>query len=434
MVPVYIVIFLAGLSFSAVVPFLVFLVMQNGGNGFVLGAIGAAFWVAQFIGASWLGPLSDRIGRKRVLLRSQLGALFAWLLFLLATVAPSTRMFSVDTRLTGAFVVTIPIVLIAASRIFEGLLDSSVSITNAYVSDLMRDARKAGFARLSIATNLGYILGPLVAGVIAMQGDGITLVALLTVAASALAAFVCLSLRDVPPCIETPDAVMRRGEAASGVLFGAPCREAVQRPAKALIRETLASSELRPLFAIYFAVFLGFSIFTSALPMHAARDLRWTGPELGLFFSVLAGALVVTEWLVLPALETQLGDAALGLLGTVVTIASYLAMTVSSPVILFAAGVFYGIGNGIAWPSYLSLLARTAPEELQGSVQGVGSSVSSLASFIGTLLSGVLFETIGERTFYVAAGSLGIAATLFASVWVANPASRLRRKAPLSSR
>jgi len=56
-------------------PFMVLLIMRLGGNAFVLGALGAAFWGAQLVGSTWLGALSDRIGRKRVLFRCQLGVM-----------------------------------------------------------------------------------------------------------------------------------------------------------------------------------------------------------------------------------------------------------------------------------------------------------------------------------------------------------------------
>jgi MFS family permease len=67
MTALYAVAFLSSLGFSIVVPFLVFLVTRFGGNAFVLGALGAAFWAAQLAGSIWLGALSDRIGRQRVL-------------------------------------------------------------------------------------------------------------------------------------------------------------------------------------------------------------------------------------------------------------------------------------------------------------------------------------------------------------------------------
>jgi MFS transporter, DHA1 family, tetracycline resistance protein len=67
----------------------------------------------------------------------------------------------------------------------------------------------------------------------------------------------------------------------------------------------------------------------------------------------------------------------------------------------------------VSWPSYLSMLARSGPAELHGAVQGVASSAGSLASVIGTLTSGVLYEIIGPTTFFVSATALVVATVVF---------------------
>jgi MFS transporter, DHA1 family, tetracycline resistance protein len=89
--------------------------------------------------------------------------------------------------------------------------------------------------------------------------------------------------------------------------------------------------------------------------------------------------------------------------------------------------VLYGVGNGLSWPSYLALLSRAGPTALQGTVQGVGSSAGSFASIIGTLVSGVLIESIGARTLYVAAASL-VGATVLFSVAAREPRPESERR------
>ena len=91
----------------------------------------------------------------------------------------------------------------------------------------------------------------------------------------------------------------------------------------------------------------------------------------------------------------------------------YVLMSTRSAPALFTGAVLYGVGNGLSWPAFLALLSSKGPRELQGTVQGVGSSAGSFASIIGTLTSGILIESIGTATLYVSAIAVACAATLF---------------------
>ena len=75
--------------------------------------------------------------------------------------------------------------------------------------------------------------------------------------------------------------------------------------------------------------------------------------------------------------------------------------------------MLYGVGNGLMWPSYLVMLSHAGPPESQGAVQGLGSSVGSLASIVGTLAGGVLYVSAGRVAFYVAATVMAVVTGLF---------------------
>jgi MFS family permease len=411
----YVIGFLSSLGFSIVIPFLVFLVTRFGGNAFVFGAIGAAFWAAQFVGSSWLGPLSDRIGRKRVLVNCQLGALAAWAVFLVAVYVPRVVLGGVATALTGSFTITLPLVLIVIARVTDGLFNGSVSVANAYMADATTGhARKVGFARLGVANNLGFVLGPAIAGLLARTELGMVVVVGVALVLSGLAAALARCfLPDAPPQPATPREIAQTGGVATHKLLGGGCRDSVDHPPSRL-RTVLEVAAVRPMIALYFLVFLGFSIFTAALPIHAATDLGWSSRDLGVLFTALALALVATESFVLPALARRISDRVLGAAGSALVALGYVLMVTRSSPALYAGAILYGVGNGLSWPSYLSMLSRSGPAQLQGTVQGVASSAGSLASVIGTLTSGVLYETIGPTTFFVSAAALVIATCVFA--------------------
>jgi DHA1 family tetracycline resistance protein-like MFS transporter len=413
--PLLAVSFLASLGFSIVMPFLVFLVEAYGGNAFVMGAIGAAFWTAQLVGAPWLGALSDRLGRRRVLFTSQLGALAAWAIFLGALVAPRGELARVDTAITGAFTITLPLLLIALSRITDGLVNGSISVANAYLADVTtEDERKAGFGRLGAASSLGFVIGPVLAGFLARGTDGVVLLIAIAMALSAAGALlVRLRLPDPRPQPATPTIVHARGGDPAHKVLGGGAKECVRSQAPHGVRAVLAIAEVRPLIALYFLVFAGFSIFTAALPVHASA-LGWPASKLGIFYSALSVALIATQSGALPRLAGRVPGPILGAAGSALVAGSYLLFLGTSDAALFAGAVVYGVGNGIMWPSYLAILSQAGPPSAQGAVQGVASSAGSLASIGGTLAGGVLFEAMGPRTFVVSAAALAVAAIAFA--------------------
>ena len=115
-------------------PFLVYLVTRWGGNGFVYGLVGATYSVFQLVGAPILGRWSDRWGRRKILLLSQLGTLVSWAIFVVAFCLPERPLFVVDSSLVGRFSLTLPIVVMFVARACDGLTGGNVSVANAYLA------------------------------------------------------------------------------------------------------------------------------------------------------------------------------------------------------------------------------------------------------------------------------------------------------------
>jgi len=159
--------FVGTLGFSIVLPFLIFLVTRFGGNALIYGIIGAAYSAFQLIGDPILGRWSDRFGRKRVLLLSQLGTLFSWIIFLVALLIPPVKILNINIPLVGYFSLTLPLLILFISRSFDGLTGGNVSVANAYLADVSnKKNRNENFGKMSVSANLGFIIGPAVAGML----------------------------------------------------------------------------------------------------------------------------------------------------------------------------------------------------------------------------------------------------------------------------
>ncbi len=115
---------------------------------------------------------------------------------------------------------------------------------------------------------------------------------------------------------------------------------------------------------------------------------------------------------------TAIGAAILG--------TAFLFFTSPSLPVLYAGAALFSLGNGLMWPSFMALLANAAGERFQGAVQGIGSSVGSLASIVGLIVGGVLYETVGRGTF-IGSSVLIYAVTVFCIAF-AYRASRSARR------
>ena len=165
--PILLVNFTGTLGFSIVLPFLVFLVMDFGGNAIVFGILSAMYPTFQLIGARVLGRWSDIYGRKKILIVSNVGTFVGWLLFLLSLFLPISKLFDVNFTLIGTFVITLPLLVLFVARAIDGITGGNVSVANAYLADISTsENRSRNFGKMAISSNLGFIIGPALAGVL----------------------------------------------------------------------------------------------------------------------------------------------------------------------------------------------------------------------------------------------------------------------------
>ena len=129
--PLLLINFIGTLGFSIVLPFLVFLVIDFGGNAIIYGILAAVYPAFQLIGAPILGRWSDIYGRKKVLLVSNGGTLIGWIFFIFALFLPVENLFSIDSSLFGTFAITLPLLVLFFARAIDGITGGNISVANA---------------------------------------------------------------------------------------------------------------------------------------------------------------------------------------------------------------------------------------------------------------------------------------------------------------
>lgn len=421
--PILAVNFVGTLGFSIVLPFLVFLVTKWGGNALMFGLIGATYSVFQLIGAPVLGRWSDRYGRRRILLLSQIGTLVSWIIFLIAFFVPVSAIRDVDSTLLGQFTITVPLVILFVARAADGITGGNVSVANAYLADITAEAnRSRNFGRMAIAGNLGFVLGPALAGLLGALAFGEILPVIAAMLISVVAtAIIYFGMVDVDPCEV-------RGVAGGNVrkVFGQEHKECydVEDGASERRGDILKLTCVPAMLSIYFLVMLGFSFFYTAFPIHAATGLGWSVSATGIYFAVLSLAMVIAQGPVLSRASKMFSDQALVTTGSLALSAGFACLLSGDTAMIYVAAVAIALGNGVMWPSVMSVLSIVATDRYQGAVQGLAGSVGAFASIVGLIMGGLLYNLIGTTVFVVAAAVIGVVTAMSVYVAIRHPAER----------
>jgi DHA1 family tetracycline resistance protein-like MFS transporter len=403
LLPVLSVNFVGALGFSIVVPFLVFLVTKWGGNAIVYGLIGATYSAFQLIGAPILGRWSDRYGRRKILLLSQLGTLVSWLIFLIAFFVPVRIVGDIDSTTLGQFTLTLPLVLLFLARAADGITGGNVSVANAYLADITdEDDRTRNFGKMALTGNLGFVLGPALAGLLGATIYGAILPVFAALLISILATLIIVfGLKESDPCILTRAPSPRNMRK----VFGQDHKEcySIRDPEKVGFRTILKIPHVPRLLGVYFLVMLGFSFFYIGFPVHAVNELRWTITDTGMFFAYLSLVMVFVQGPVLAKASNILSEGALAFGGALILTIGFICLFWEGLPVIYLAATLIGLGNGLMWPSVMAMLSNAAGDVHQGAVQGASGSIGAIASIVGLIAGGLLYDWLGAWVFVIAA-------------------------------
>ena len=347
LLPILAVNFIGTLGFSLVLSFLVFLVTDWGGNALVYGLTGATYSAFQLIGAPVLGRWSDRYGRRRILLLSQVGTLVSWLIFLAAFALPRTDLLRVDSMISRQFVLTLPLLVLIVARSLDGLTGGNVSVANAYLADVTPEEQRAkAFGRMAVSSNLGFVVGPALAGLLGATALG-ALVPVGAAAAISLVATLAILYRlpESNPCVlaHDPERLNVRK------LFGQEHRDCFQMHGapKLGIARLARQRGLPALMAMHFLVMLSFSFFYVTFPVFAVGVLRRSLPNTVTFFAVMGLLMVVVQGPVFGWVARHVREPLLIVGGSVVLATGFWLSDSRTTVAIYGAVVLMAVGNGV---------------------------------------------------------------------------------------
>ncbi len=404
--PLLLINFIGTLGFSIVLPFLVFLVIGFGGNAIVYGLLAAIYPAFQLIGAPILGRWSDNFGRKKVLLISNGGTLIGWIIFLFAFFLPVSNIFSINSAIIGTFVITLPVVVLFFARSLDGITGGNVSVANAYLADVSSDEnRSKNFGKMAISSNLGFIVGPAIAGILGgtIYKEILPVLAavLISLIAVVVIGFTLKESKSASAVIQVP--ILEKENIRK--VFSQECKECykTENPANLKFKDVFKLKHIPFFLVLYFFIFLGFNIFYTSFPIHAVSGLKWSITQMGIFYAVLSGFMVLVQGPVLRKALQKFSEDKLVIIGSVILGTNFILFVSNNIFLVYGAAILFAIGNGLMWPCMMSILSKRAGSVHQGAVQGVAGSFGGLASIIGLTIGGLLYNLIGVDTFLISA-------------------------------
>jgi multidrug resistance protein len=368
---VFLTVFIDLIGFGMVMPLLPLYGERYGPPPIVLGLLLASFSVCQFVFAPILGRLSDRVGRRPVLILSLAGSAAGYLLFAVARSLP----------------------LLFASRIIDGISGANIATAQAVIADTTAPEERArGMGLIGTAFGLGFVLGPFLGGVLAARAESLPgfFAAFLSLAAMTIA---------IVALPETLPAKRGGGTRADA----APPRIAPLRALAAAIARPQLRAVLAALFLMTFAFSnfeATFSQFLHATHGYAPSGASWIFAYVGLIAAATQGAVI-------GMLARRMPESHLAAVGGVLAAAGLLAIpSAAPPGALLASLALLAGGVGLLSPSIHALASRLAADDEQGGVLGAAQSFGALARILGPIAGQSLYGGIGAAVPYVVGGIL----------------------------
>ncbi len=349
--PILGVTFIDILGFSILLPILPYFVKSFGSSDVVVGLLFSTFAACQFLAGPLWGNVSDRIGRKRVLIVSQIGATIGWFML--------------------AFAHSIGMVFFA--RVIEGASGGNISVTQAYVADLVEPKHRGrAFSYVGASFSAGIVFGPLLGGVL-YERFGFSAPFL----AAAALQFVTL----IVTIVMLPES--RNPEGSQVASFSQ-------------IRASLADPRVAPIliqmWAFSLALYAWFGVF--ALLMQAA--LGFTASKTSFFFASFGLLSVIMQLGPGPRIIDTVGDRRSSSIGIGLALCGFLLVPfVHSIVTLLPTYLLFAVGMAIARPGLSSILSAGAPENQRGTILGVSSALDNLSGVTMPPLSTALLGRYG---------------------------------------
>jgi MFS transporter, DHA1 family, tetracycline resistance protein len=360
LIVIFTTVFIDLVGFGIVIPVLPFYAEGTAFNATprTVGLLFASYSIMQLIFSPILGGLSDKYGRRPVLLLSIIGTGIGFLILGLATT----------------------VLMLFIGRILDGITGGNISTAQAYIADVTTEENRAkGMGLIGAAFGLGFIFGPAIGGILSHWGIHVPFF---------FAAALCFA-NAVLLFFTLPETVTADHPAKHSAAGGRNLRSVI---------DSLKQPKLAFILVIYFLFIVAFSIMTTSFSLYTMFRFGYDAQHTGYLFAYVGFIAVIIQGGLIGRLVKRFGEIPLVIFGALCFAISLFAVPFVGPAagglgaLLIGGGVF-SMGNSLATPALTSLASKSVGPAQQGVVLGVTQSTASLARAVGPSLTAILISS-----------------------------------------
>ena len=364
---------------------------QGGNQAFLVsvlfgGLLGSLYSLLQFFASPIWGRLSDRHGRRPILLITTTGTALSYLIWIFS----------------GAFWVLI------VARVLAGIMAGNIAVATAAIADLTdRRTRSKGMALIGVAFGLGFILGPAIGGFGSLVDLGVDPAQTATFGLTpfsfpALLAFILAMVNILWVWRAFPETHPEKDRSAA---------KTEKRP---LLRFGSRIPDVSRALKVYFVFIFAFSGMEFTLTFLALERLLYEPHQMSLMFVFIGLVLSLTQGFAIRRYGHRFGERNFTTLGLLSGVVAMVCLSVSQTSGLFYIGLaFLGIGVGCASPSLSALVSLYSPSASQGAELGAFRSTGALGRAVGPVFGALIFWALGSQASYLTGAALLFLAALF---------------------
>lgn len=357
MMTIFLVVFIDLLGFGIILPLLPYIAEKYAATPVMIGLLSGVYSLFQFVAGPILGRLSDRYGRKKLLIISQLGSMAGYVLLAIAGSLP----------------------LLFLSRIIDGTTGGNISIAQAYMADVTdKKTRAKGMGLLGAAFGIGFMFGPAIGGFLSQWGFAAP--ALFAAAISLISTFTtAIFLKEtvnVQAAKKSPKTAMTFKE----------------------LSHVLSTTPISTLIIIFFLLSLGFSGMQGSFALIVQAKFAWGPTQVGYIFAMIGVVAIITQLKVLSVVTAKLGEYKTLVLSVIILALGFGIIGLSGYIPIFLVGnALIPLGNSLANPTLSAIATESIPREEYGETLGLLQSSGSLGRIFGPVLAAEIFQRFNHN-------------------------------------